>query len=83
MTEIYFVIGLLFLLALLCIYVNNRVDGANFMYLAGYKEGVAAGDNIINYLPKNQYVRMLTLTVLVTGLFNLLYFAWYKLSKLS
>ena len=80
---LYFVIGLLFLLALLCIYVNNRVDGANFMYLAGYKEGVAAGDNIINYLPKNQYVRMLTLTVLVTILFNLLYFAWYKLSKLS
>ena len=78
---LYFVIGLLFILALLCIYVNNHIDGANYMYLAGYKEGVDAGDNIINYLPKNQYVRMLTLTVIVTTLFNLLYFVWSKIDK--
>ena len=68
-------------MALLCIYVNNHVDGANFMYLAGYKEGVEAGDNVINYLPKNQYVRMLTLTVLVLVIFNLHYYVWSKIFK--
>ena len=76
--DLYLTIFALILFAFLCIYVNNRVPGANFMYLAGYQEGVVAGDNIINHLPKGQYTRMALLTVLVTALFNIHYFLWTK-----
>ena len=75
---LYMTIFLLILMAFLCIYVNNRVDGANFMYLAGFKEGAVAGDNIINYLPKGQYTRMMLLTLITLTLFNILYFVWMK-----
>ena len=78
---LYFVLFLLIMMAFLCIYVNNHVQGANFMYLAGFQEGVTSGDNIINYLPKNQYVRMACLTVIVLILFNILYFFSSKIFK--
>ena len=76
--DLYFTMFILILFAFLCIYVNNHVDGANFMYLAGYKEGAIAGDNIINYLPKGQYIRMLCLAIITFILFNSLYFIWKK-----
>ena len=79
--SMYYILGILILLALFCVYVNNHIDGANYMYLAGYKEGVDAGDNIINYLPKNQYLRILSLLAIVVPLFNILYFVFTKIFK--
>lgn len=76
--SMYYVIAVLICFAFLCVYVNNRVDGANFMYLAGYKEGAVAGDNLINHLPKGQYTRMLFLTGITLVLFNIHYYLWSK-----
>lgn len=75
---LYMTILLLIIMAFVCVYVNNRVPGANFMYLAGFNEGAIAGDNIINYLPKGQYTRMILLTIITASLFNILYFLWMK-----
>ena len=74
--DLYLTIFVLILFALLCIYVNNRVPKANFMYLAGFKEEAVAGDNPINHLPKGQYTRMALLTLITIILFNILYFLW-------
>ena len=79
--DLYLTILVLIAFAFLCIYVNNHVDGANFMYLAGYKEGAVAGDNIINYLPKGQYMRMLCLTGITLILFNIHYYIWSLIFK--
>ena len=79
--DLYLTVLVLICFAFLCIYVNNRVDGANFMYLAGYKDGAVAGDNIINYLPKGQYIRMLCLCGITLTLFNIHYFLWKMFSK--
>ena len=82
--DLYLTIFVLLLFAFLCVYVNNRIPGANFMYLAGYQDGIVAGDNIINHLPKGQYIRMALLTLITTTLFNIHYFLWTKItSKLS
>lgn len=80
--NLYLTILVLICFAFLCVYVNNRVDGANFMYLAGYKQGAVAGDNIINHLPSGQYTRMAILTLITTSLFNILYFIWNKMSNI-
>jgi len=77
--DLYLTILVLTLFAFLCIYVNNRVPGANFMYLAGYQEGVTAGDNIINHLPKGQYTRMGLLAIISISLFNIHYYLWTKI----
>ena len=71
----------LFLLALVCIYANNKIDGANYMYLAGYKDGAVAGNNIINYLPKGQFKRLGILALIGTALFHLVYFIYLRLTK--
>ena len=80
--NLYLTILVLICFAFLCVYVNNRVDGANFMYLAGYKQGAVAGDNIINHLPSGQYTRMAILTLITISLFNILYFIWNKMSNI-
>ena len=79
--SLYTTLGILILFAFFCVYVNNHIDGANYMYLAGYKEGIEAGDNIINYLPKNQYARIASLIAIVYPLFNIIYFIFSKLFK--
>ena len=76
--NLYVTIGVLIALAFLCVYVNNHVEGANFMYLAGFEEGAVAGDNLINHLPKGQYTRMACLTGITLVLFNIHYYLWMK-----
>jgi hypothetical integral membrane protein (TIGR02206 family) len=72
--------GCMLLLAAICIYANNRIEGANYMYLAGYSDGAVAGNNIINYLPKGQYVRLLILALIGITLFHIIYFLWKTIS---
>jgi len=77
----YRVCGVMILHALLAIQLNNRIPGANFLYLAGFSEEIAMGDNLMNYLPKNQYVRLLCLCVISLVIFHLIYFAFLKMSE--
>ena len=74
--DLYLTMFALTLFAFLCIYVNNKVPDANFLYLAGFKEGVVAGDNPINHLPKGQYPRMMALELITIILFNIHYYLW-------
>jgi len=74
----YGVCGVMILHALLAIHLNNLIPRANFLYLAGFSEEIAMGDNLMNYLPKNQYVRLLCICGISLVIFHLLYFAYQK-----
>lgn len=78
---LYIVTAVLVCHALICIQVNKAIPGANYMYLAGFNPNITMGDNPINYLPHNPYLRMLSLLAIALVLFNLLYQFWTRLLK--
>ena len=65
------------ILGLICIYANNHIEGANYMYL-GQTADDKLGTNPIVYLPGNQYVRLALLAMIGTLLGILHYIGWKK-----
>ena len=78
---IYIVIGIMLVHAFVAIKVNNAFPGTNFLYLQDASVQSFQGDNPINYLPKNQYLRALCLTGITLMLFNIEYFIYYKINN--
>jgi len=66
-----------FILGLICIYANNHIDGAVYMYLGQTSED-QMGSNPIVFMPDNQYVRLVMLASIGAGLSVLHYYGWKK-----
>lgn len=69
--------GLLFLMGLLCAYVNNHIPGAEYMYLVSDPEE-RIGTSIADLMPRTQSVRFVVFGVVAAALFHLEYFIWKK-----
>ena len=66
-----------FILGVICIYANNHIPGAQYMYLGQTTED-QMGSNPIAFLPNNQYVRLLLLACIGVILGVLHYYGWKK-----
>lgn len=69
--------AVLLVLALLAIYVNQAIDGANYLFLATTE----AGDSALNFLPTNLGLRMLIMGAIVGTLYFLAYLPWMFINK--
>ena len=64
-------------LALIAIWVNNMLPGANYLFVARPE----ATASILDILPSNYAVRLLIMAAIVTTLFFLIYLPWYLMDR--
>ncbi len=64
-------------LALIAIWVNNMLPGANYLFVARPE----ATASILEILPSNYAVRLLIMVAIVTALFFLIYLPWYLMDR--
>lgn len=67
----------LFIMALVAIYANSNIPGANYLYLAGSE----AGSSILDLLPTALPIRFAILASLVIILFTLAYLPWLYINQ--
>lgn len=69
----------LLIMAIIAIYANSNIPGANYLFLAGSE----AGSSILDILPTALAPRMAILTSLVILLFTIAYLPWYFINRKS
>lgn len=63
---------LLIVLAIVAIVANNILPGANYLYVARPEDTAS----ILDFLPKNYFVRLTLMALVITALFFLIYLPW-------
>ena len=63
---------LLIVLAIVAIIANNILPGANYLYVARPEDTAS----ILDFLPKNYFVRLTLMALVITALFFLIYLPW-------
>lgn len=63
----------LLVLALIAIYVNHLLPGANYLFLASVEEG----DSILNVLPTNLGFRLLIMGSIIMVMYFIVYLPWF------
>ncbi len=63
----------LVILATVAIIANNILPGANYLFVAGPKET----KSILDFLPKNYFVRLTLMALIITLLFFIMYLPWF------
>ena len=74
--DLWITTGLLTLMSIPCMIANHRIPNANYMYLGNYVEGSTTTIDPLKFFPKPQPLRFLFTTLLVIGLFHIVYFLW-------
>lgn len=69
--------AVLVFLAILAIYVNANIEGANYLFLATTE----AGDSVLNFLPSNLGLRLLIMGAVIGTLYFLAYLPWIFINK--
>lgn len=67
----------LVILAILAIYVNANIAGANYLFLSTTE----AGDSALNFLPSNLGLRLLVMSSIIGVLYFLAYLPWIFINK--
>lgn len=70
-------LSVLIVLALIALYVNASIEGANYLFLATTE----AGDSALNFLPSNLGLRMLVMGSIIGTLYFLAYLPWFFINK--
>lgn len=65
------------ILAIIAIYVNANVEGANYLFLSTTE----AGDSALNFLPTNLGLRLLIMSSIVGVLYFLAYLPWHFINR--
>ena len=69
--------AVLVFLAILAIYVNANIEGANYLFLATTE----AGDSVLNFLPSNLGLRLLIMGAVIGTLYFLAYLPWIFINR--
>ena len=64
-------------LAVIAIFANNMMDGANYLFLAKSSRGAS----ILDILPKNYFVRICLMAAAMALLFYLAYLPWFLMDR--
>lgn len=64
-------------MALIAIYVNSNIEGANYLFLATTE----AGESVLNFLPSNLGMRLLVMSGILFTMFGAAYVPWIYINK--
>lgn len=67
----------LIVLAAIAVYVNNNIQGANYLFLSTTE----AGESILNFLPSTLGLRLLTMSGILFFLFFIVYSPWISINN--
>lgn len=70
-------ISAILVMAVIAIYVNSNIEGANYLFLSSTE----AGESVLNFLPSNLGLRLLIMASILFTMFGIAYVPWIFIKK--